>query len=491
MSATSTFGGSVFSSPFSGGAGSGPFGGMTSFGFEIPQGNPGELESAGAGASAAALGFTTRAQDVVSAARTATAGWEGDAEVAFVEYSGQVVSVFNANADALGRAGSALSKFAQELEQAQKLTREAAEQCQHYQNEMNTQSGQASAHGQTAQTLYQQASAAAHPQVQGDLVRQAKSAEAQQQAASNAANAAKGQLEAWEKRGRDAYHAYMQQAQATATQIQGLAQEIRSIPALPGGAPVPISVSPSNIAFAAAILPTAAGVPGSAWANNPGQEFRRLSGRALTPSEVLAVYQLAEQEQAKGKGSLFDAAGGFLNTVTFGAVSFGDPNSPRYRGGEMAAMIPIDPESLVIDADKAGVKLAAEDSGRIDYSQGFDSSIKESFADGTASVHAGPLDHDLILVQYSDKAGGGSYKWWTSTYDANNMPTVKDVMDKLALEPSWGNRDAASVAHVPAGTDVTVIHGEAKPQITTPGGGQQYRFRDFDPRWIVKTRPLP
>lgn len=488
--------GSLFSaspltgSRFSGSAAGSPLGGLTTFGFDIPQGSPGEIEAAAAQAGAAGMAFSTHAQDVRSAAGTASAGWQGGAQAAFADYAGAVAGVFNANSDAFTRAASVMSRFAQELEHAQQVTRQAAQECVRYQGDMTRAQGDANAHGQTAQTLYQQASIAAHPQVQGDLVRQAKSAEAQQQAAAQAASAAQGQLEQWQKRGRDAYHAYMQQAEAAARDVQAAAEQIRPAQALGGGAPVPVSVSQGDIAFAQGIFPAAAGLPGSAWSDNPGQQLQRLAGREVTPGEVLALYQMAEQEQAKGKGSLLDAAGGFVNTITFGAVSFGDPMSPRYRGGEAAAMIPIDPESLVIDADKAGMKLAAQDASRIDYSKGFEADLK-NFVPGTASVHSGSLDGSLTLVQYSDKTGGGSFKWWTSVHDANNMPTVHDVMDKLALEPGWGPRDAVSVAHVPAGSDVTFAFGKAAKQPTTAGGAIQYRFREFDPAWIAERRPLP
>ena len=41
---------------------------------------------------------------------------------------------------------------------------------------------------------------------------------------------------------------------------------------------------------------------------------------------------------------------------TFGAVSFGNSSTPRYRGGEAAGLIPIDPESLAIDGEKLAAK---------------------------------------------------------------------------------------------------------------------------------------
>lgn len=68
----------------------------------------------------------------------------------------------------------------------------------------------------------------------------------------------------------------------------------------------------------------------------------------------------AEAQAKAGKGSLIDGAGGFVHAFTLGAVSFGNPHTARYRGGEDAAMIPVDPDSLVVDSDRLGSKLLVE-----------------------------------------------------------------------------------------------------------------------------------
>ena len=354
MSATSVFSGSPLSgSPFAAAGG----GGLTSFGFEIPFGDPGEIEHAANGATVASAGFSFRAQDVRSAIGQALAGWEGSAQAAFADYADGTVAVLNANAEAFGRAGTVLAAFGRELEQAQRITREAASQCTYYQGQMNTALGRQQQYARSATTLYQQAATAAHPQMQGELMHQAGIAQGAADAAGRDADAARAEFEHWQAQGIKADQAYQHQAQAAAREIQAAAGQIRNVPALPGGAPIPISVSPSDIAFAKSILASSLNVPGSAWAN-PGQVLQMLARGEVTPSQVLALYKLTLQEKAKGTGSFWDALGGFVHTATFGAVNFGDPNTPRYRGGSLAAMIPIDPESWAVDGERLGAKLA-------------------------------------------------------------------------------------------------------------------------------------
>lgn len=76
------------------------------------------------------------------------------------------------------------------------------------------------------------------------------------------------------------------------------------------------------------------------------------------------------------------------------------------------------------------------------------------------------------------------------------MPTIDDVRQRLALPPEWGERTAVRVARIPEGTDVEFLYGRAKGQVSEAGdvyagGGKQFRFRDFDERWILETRRIP
>ena len=107
---------------------------------------------------------------------------------------------------------------------------------------------------------------------------------------------------------------------------------------------------------------TPEGLPSAAEAMGDPEQLNRLAGgRPITPGTMLCYMNqaLAEarKQQAAGKGSLIDAAGGLVHTLTFGAVSFGNSSTPRYKGGEAAGMIPIDPDSLAVDAEKLGAKV--------------------------------------------------------------------------------------------------------------------------------------
>jgi hypothetical protein len=111
-------------------------------------------------------------------------------------------------------------------------------------------------------------------------------------------------------------------------------------------------------------------------------------------------------------------------------------------------------------------------------------------------LHEGPLDRDLNLVQYPVGDGtAATAKWWTSTGEANAAQTIDDVRERLALLPEWGERESVRVARIPTGTDVEYLYGRAAPQvqdeIVYAGHGEQFRFRDFDERWIRETRRLP
>jgi RHS repeat-associated protein len=136
--------------------------------------------------------------------------------------------------------------------------------------------------------------------------------------------------------------------------------------------------------------------------------------------------------------------------------------------------------------------------GRLDYSSTFLDEMKNSMP-GTR-VLEGELTDDLVLVQYHDAAvplgGGRSAKYWTTVDDVNPLSTVDDVMELEALLPEWGARDAVSIARIPKGTHVSAFVGRVSPQVSKSGRiyygqGIQFRFKDFDPSWIVQTRTIP
>lgn len=389
MSASS----SLLASPFSGSVAD-PFAGDTEFGFEIPQGNVGELESAAGRASAASLAFDSRAADVRRALALTTGGWSGPAASAFTSYAGHLVSVFASNSEVLARAADLLSGLARELEHAQQVTRQAAAQCARLQAEFETQSGLAGQHGEAAESLYAQASAAAHPKLHGELVAQARAAEGEHLAAAEAAASAQGELKFCQKRGRDADTGYSAQAGRVAQELAALEGQLGQPDVLGGGAPVPVAVTPADEKLALAALPRVAAIPASEWSRDPGEALRELTGgRPVTPGQVLALKRAAEREHAKGKGSIVDGLGGLAHTLTFGAVSFGDPLTSRYKGGQLAAFIPIDPESLVLDGDR-GAGLV--EGSKTDLTPGGGLQFHEDAGGHTLERHVETDDSDLI-----------------------------------------------------------------------------------------------
>jgi hypothetical protein len=121
----------------------------------------------------------------------------------------------------------------------------------------------------------------------------------------------------------------------------------------------------------------------------------------------------------------------------------------------------------------------------------------DNFEDASAVLHRGPLDDDLVVVQYTDYGNPGSLNWWTTTTQANSMKTLDEVTDQLALLPEWGARDGVRVARIPEGSNVTFMYGKTAPQTSKlngkvyQGGGEQFRFLEFDEDWIVEFRKIP
>ena len=236
------------------------------------------------------------------------------------------------------------------------------------------------------------AAAGAHPAAAANLTRQAGDAQDLANAANRAAGEASDQLTHWETQGRNAAQTYAGQAQQAAGELSAAAGQLVPLPTVTGGTPSPIQITRGDINFANKLFPFSTKISDADWRNDPGQSFQRLADGPVTPAEVMALEQVAKAHANEPKGSILDAAGGFVHAATFGAVTFGNPGTKRFTGGEDAAMIPIDPDSLLIDGDR----VAATDGTRIDLSKGFDESF-DNFTGKTAT-------EDKVLVQYTDAA---------------------------------------------------------------------------------------
>lgn len=350
---------SPLSTPFTGVSGAGdPLGGITPFGFQIPQGSPGEIEAASDTCRHGAIGLLAQGQGVGQGTQVVADGWQGDAQAAFTAYAGEAGSALSANADALSKASVALDRLAGELARAQRITREAASDCENAQQQLTGAEQAANEHAQDAQNLSQQAAAAAHPHVQAQLNQQANAAADLAQAAQGQASRARDQLETARQQGIAADRAYQQQAGAIQAQIQAAGEEIQTIPRLPGGAPTPISTTPADVNTAKRILRSAGNLQTAAKAARDPALLRRLAGGAVSPAAAaifLHALEVDEEDADKPElGSIWDAAGGFFQALTFGALRFGNPDTARYRGGELAAGIPVDPEAVAIDVEDGG-----------------------------------------------------------------------------------------------------------------------------------------
>ena len=87
--------------------------------------------------------------------------------------------------------------------------------------------------------------------------------------------------------------------------------------------------------------------------------------------------------------------------------------------------------------------------------------------------------------------------WAMVPAEANYLNTLEEVQNYLSLLNKFQDYTHVSVARIPAGEPVRFLHGRAAQQIDAVaneirlGGGVQYRFFDFDPKWVVETRELP
>lgn len=210
--------------------------GYTSFGFEIPQGDPSAV--AAAADSLARLGAALDAQSRALAAGAHAAlgahAWEGLAADAFAGYASHVVSACTLNESTCGDTATALHSFADQLAHAQSITRQALADCEQYQGELAAQLRLADTAGDAARTASQVAAAAPHPAVAAEYQRQAQQSEQQQVVAQGAANAAQSHLEDTQRRGQLASEVYQIEAAALDARLGSAAGTLRPAPPLPG-----------------------------------------------------------------------------------------------------------------------------------------------------------------------------------------------------------------------------------------------------------------
>lgn len=203
--------------------GSDPFGGLTPFGFDVPQGDPAAIAAAAARLLALSEALSEQARATRAAAGVARGGgaWGGPAADAYANYSGHIVSVCSANAAACRTASAVLAAFAQDLAVAQNATRAASADCERCQAEATLQQSNADQAAEDARIASGIAAALPHTARAGfDL--QAAEAQQRQSAAQAAATAAAGALDDARRRGPQAFEAYQHAAQVTASRVVDL-----------------------------------------------------------------------------------------------------------------------------------------------------------------------------------------------------------------------------------------------------------------------------
>lgn len=210
---------------------------MSSFGFEVPHGDPGALDAAAAAWRGLAVAFDTQGQSVAAASQVAlgAGSWEGQAAGAFSGRAESLIGAMKGNVGACGSAAQALSRLSQALETAQRITRQALSDCGSAQSTADSQQSAADSAGASAQAAERAASTAVHPSVANHLSDQASQARSQQSAAQGAADQARKSLAAAQSRGQHAVQAYQQEAQSLAGVLRSAAGELRPTPDLGHG----------------------------------------------------------------------------------------------------------------------------------------------------------------------------------------------------------------------------------------------------------------
>ena len=201
---------------------------MSAFGFEIPQGDPAALTAASTSWRRLGLALINEGDAVAGGARMTlgSAGWQGPASQAFADNSERLIKAFTADADASGRAATALSKLSDALAHAQQVARQALSDCGNAQDAVNSHQQAAGDAGRAAQAADEQAASAVHPTTRSTFQQQADQARQQQTAANNAATLASNQLMAAQARGQQAVTAYEHEAQAIAATLNAAAGEL-------------------------------------------------------------------------------------------------------------------------------------------------------------------------------------------------------------------------------------------------------------------------
>jgi hypothetical protein len=308
----------------------------TEFGFEIPLGSSGELDTAASACKQWSQSLGNRATNLKQGAQQAQSVWEGSARTAFNGYASHLVSVFTATSEAVAKAGSALSTFAGELDVAQRATQQAYKSCQQAQSEYETQSNAASTHASNVQSLTTRLSGAVTPHESAEINRQLTAAQADQRAAESAAGQAQSQLSSAQRQGQQAWNQYLQQAGNTSTALMGLdgqLQQVQAVPKSQSAGPAAASGSaPAGSAFWTAFDDAA----GSDITGGTIGLAQAIADRYRNSGLVLPITKQADEKLASWGEAFGDNSDNFVQTaggLWVGKGSSADPLVQEVQSG--------------------------------------------------------------------------------------------------------------------------------------------------------------
>jgi hypothetical protein len=178
---------------------------------------------------------------------------------------------------------------------------------------------------------------------------------------------------------------------------------------------------------------------------------------------LMKAYEQAREAAPKPtKGSIWDGIGGFVHTATLGTVGWGNPNSARYQGGAIAAMIPIDPDSLIVDADKGAAKLVEDGSSS--------KRLLETTVDGRPYQ---VTEGDSVAITSRPTAGRTVYRVYGQPADDGGLVPINHDGYSKPDGHSWSPTSPASYDDPREGLGLPSANGGryvVKGKITDPAG---------------------
>lgn len=315
---------------------------------EIPKGEPDALADAARAWGHLADRLTSASARTVGAGNTALESWKGTASGRFLGTCTVIGGTLDAAAEGARDAASAARRFSRELRDAQRDAKAAVRAWEQAEDEQQAairaagraratasaeRSAASSARGD-ASTARASSSPTAESTAQGhdDAARRADdraaAAAAEQRRAEHRREEAERDQERAVRAGERANRQAERAARAAASAFSAATGRLESPPDL--GVP-PVPVTPSG-----GVSPFPGGAPGF------GSPFKGLTPGDVRKTQIDAFNRRLAELSKSRKGSIPDGLSGLVHTATLGAVDpGGDKDSDRYRGGELAGLIPL------------------------------------------------------------------------------------------------------------------------------------------------------